>query len=225
MDKQLVFDLPSRMSLDRGNFFVSKSNDTAVNLIEDWRNWPQKKHFLSGPKSSGKSHLANVWATISGANIISAHQLSDPEMLASRNLIIENIDKIVGQIDLETNLFHTHNLIFENRNFLLMTSSSSPSACKFFLPDLASRIEGTQLASLKEPDDPLFAALLTKLFTDRQLTPAPDVIQYIVVRLERSYEAAEHFVKKADEQSLVEHKSITRNLAGKILAKITSKSH
>ena len=91
MDKQLVFDLPSRMSLDRGNFFVSKSNETAVNLIEDWRNWPQKKHFLTGPKSSGKSHLANVWATISGANIISAYQLSDPEMLASRNLLIETL--------------------------------------------------------------------------------------------------------------------------------------
>ncbi len=223
MDKQLVFDLPSRMSLDRGDFFVSASNETAVSLIDDWQNWPRRKHFLSGPKSSGKSHLSNVWATISGANIVSADQLLDPEMLASDNLVIEDVDTITGQIDLETNLFHAHNLIFENKNFLLMTGSSSPSTCKFSLPDLASRLEGTQLSSLKEPDDQLFTALLAKLFSDRQLFPEPDVIQYIKVRLERSYEAAQHFVKKADKASLTEHKSITRNLAGKILEKITSK--
>ena len=222
MDKQLVFDLPSRMSLDKGDFFISKSNETAVNLIEDWQNWPLKKHFLCGPKSSGKSHLANVWATMSGANIVSADQLKDPEMLASGNLVIENIHKIAGQVDLETDLFHAHNLIFANQHFLLMTGSSSPTTCHFSLPDLASRLEGTRLASLKEPDDLLFAALLAKLFTDRQLSPAPDVIQYIVMRLERSYEAAEQFVQKADQASLAEHKSITRNLAGKILAKIPS---
>jgi len=222
MARQLTFDLPSRTSLDRGNFFISQSNEIAVNLIEDWHNWPLQKHFLSGPKSSGKSHLAHVWAKQSGAHIVSADQLNDPEMLASGNLVIENIDRIVGQIDLETHLFHTHNLVFENQRFLLMTGLSSPSNWQFALPDLASRLGGTRLASLKEPDDILFVALLTKLFADRQLSPAPDVIQYLITRLERSYAAAELFVQTADQAALAERKSITRAFAGKILAKIPS---
>ena len=222
MDRQLAFDLPSRKSLDRGDFFISNSNEFAVKLIEDWQNWPLKKHFLSGPKSSGKSHLAHVWAKLSGANIVSADQLQDLEMLTSENLVIENIDRIVGKVDLETDLFHTHNLIFANRNFLLMTGLRSPSTWQFSLPDLASRLEGTRLASLKEPDDVLFAALLAKLFSDRQLFPAPDVIQYLTTRLERSYAAAERFVQIADRVALAERKSISRAFAGKILAKIPS---
>ncbi|MDA9989277.1 DnaA/Hda family protein [Paracoccaceae bacterium] len=221
MDRQLAFELPNHTSLDKGDFFVSQSNEIAVNMIEDWQNWPLKKHFLSGPKSSGKSHLAHVWAKISDANIISADHLKDPEMLASGNIVIENIDKIVGQIDMETDLFHTHNLIFANQHFLLMTGLSSPSTLQFALPDLASRLEGTRLASLKEPDDMLFSALLAKLFADRQLSPAPDVIQYLITRLERSHAAAKRFVQIVDKAALNEHKSITRAFVVKILAKIT----
>jgi chromosomal replication initiation ATPase DnaA len=166
--------------------------------------------------------LAHVWAKQSDAHIVSADQINDPEMLASRNLVVENIDRIVGQADLETNLFHTHNLVFSNQRFLLMTGFSSPSNWQFALPDLASRLRGTRLGSLKEPDDTLFAALLAKLFTDRQLSPAPDVIQYLITRLERSYAAAELFVQTADQAALAERKPITRAFAGKILAKIPS---
>jgi chromosomal replication initiation ATPase DnaA len=92
---------------------------------------------------------------------------------------------------------------------------------QFALPDLASRLEGTRLASLKEPDDMLFSALLAKLFADRQLSPAPDVIQYLITRLERSHAAAKRFVQIVDKAALNEHKSITRAFVVKILAKIT----
>ena len=220
MDRQLAFELPSRTSLDKGDFFISQSNKIAVSLIEDWKNWPLKKHFLNGPKSSGKSHLAHVWAKLSDATIVSADQLQDPEILASGNIVIENIDRIVGQIDMETHLFHAHNLIFANQHFLLMTGLGSPSHWKFALPDLASRLQGTRLASLREPDDILLSGLLAKLFADRQLYPAPGVIQYLTTRLERSHAAAEYFVQITDQASLTEHRSITRAFVGKMLAQI-----
>lgn len=34
----------------------------AVSLLEDWENWPNLKHTLSGPAASGKTHLGRIWA-------------------------------------------------------------------------------------------------------------------------------------------------------------------
>ena len=70
---------------------------------------------------------------------------------------------------------------------------------------------------LDEPDDELFAALLKKLFKDRQLTPTPKALSYVVLRLERSYTAAANFVDIADRVSLAEKKQVTRSFAKQII--------
>ena len=87
--------------------------------------------------------------------------------------------------------------------------------------NLASRLEGTRQAILKEPDDRLFAALLAKLFADRQLFPTPDVIQYLILRLERSYKNANFFVRATDRAALTEKRTITRAFVRKILEEYT----
>ena len=89
MATQLTFDLPFLPSHDRGDFFVSNSNEMAVQFIENWKNWPQKKHVLSGPKSSGKTHLSRIWATMSGAKVITAQGISDPEALSQNHLLMQ----------------------------------------------------------------------------------------------------------------------------------------
>ena len=78
-----------------------------------------------------------------------------------------------------------------------MTGLGSPLHWDITLPDLASRIQGAHHVALDPPDDRLFAALLAKQFSDRQLFPAPEVLQYLVTRLERSHESARRFVERA----------------------------
>jgi chromosomal replication initiation ATPase DnaA len=56
-----------------------------------------------------------------------------------------------------------------------------------------------------------------KLFTDRQLTVEPHVIDYVLVRMERSMSAAERFVAEADRQALVLQRRVTRAIAGAAL--------
>ena len=77
MSEQLTFDLPTRPALERGDFFIANSNALALAMIEDCENWPQNKHLLVGPKGSGKTHLANVWANQRGTRVIAATDITD----------------------------------------------------------------------------------------------------------------------------------------------------
>lgn len=225
--EQLIFDLPSRTALARGDFFVSQSNAIALALIEDWQNWPDCKHTLSGPQGSGKTHLAHVWAAASGAMIISAAEITkyDTAELAKTNLIVEDTPNISGDTEAEEQLFHLHNIFAAERRFLLFTGCGTPLNWNIELPDLASRLQGARNAELKEPDDKLFSALLAKLFSDLQVFPAPEVIQFLVVRLERSFAAAQFFVKELDAAALREQRPITRSLASKVLSGKLSSEH
>ena len=217
--KQLIFDLPSRTALGRSDFFVSQSNTIALSLIEDWQNWPNAKHTLSGPQGSGKTHLAHVWAEVSNAHIISAHDICthDNADLVRTNLVIEDIPSIGSDTAAQEQLFHLHNLFAAEKKFLLLTGRGTPLHWNMTLPDLASRLQGARNAALNQPDDLLFSALLAKLFADRQVYPAPDVIQYLVARLERSFAAAQNFVEKLDAAALRDQRPMTRTFASKIL--------
>ena len=105
-----------------------------------------------------------------------------------------------------------------------MTGLGSPLHWDITLPDLASRIQGARHVALDPPDDRLFAALLAKQFSDRQLFPAPEVLQYLVTRLERSHESARRFVERADQVALSEKRAISRGLAKSILEEFDTDS-
>jgi chromosomal replication initiation ATPase DnaA len=100
---------------------------------------------------------------------------------------------------------------------LLLTSTTAPSRWGLTLPDLRSRMEGTSLATLDEPDDALLAAMLTKQFADRQLTPTPEAVTYLLRNMERSAAEAVRIVAQMDRRALAEGRKITRKLALEVL--------
>ena len=61
--KQLAFDLPLDPRFGAEDFLVSPSNEQAYGQIESWPDWPDTILVLVGPRGSGKSHLASIWAT------------------------------------------------------------------------------------------------------------------------------------------------------------------
>lgn len=73
---QLPLDLPHRPSLRGEDFFVSDSNRAAVEFIDQWPDWPHFAAALIGPEASGKNHLASVWQTRSGAQMLSGETLT-----------------------------------------------------------------------------------------------------------------------------------------------------
>ena len=224
MSEQLTFDLPTRPALERGDFFIANSNALALAMIEDCENWPQNKHLLVGPKGSGKTHLANVWANQRGARVIASRDITDQavEEYAAQDLVIDDVPSFLGEQSREATLFHIHNLCLANGNALLMTGTGDVSKWNCVLPDLASRLNGTRTARLDPPDDMLFQALLAKLFADRQLFPPPDVFPYLLLRLERSYDAAQMAVNHIDRAALSRKRAITRSFVASIIDDLTT---
>lgn len=221
MAEQLAFDLPIRTALGRGDFFVSKSNALALALIEDWENWPSRKHILCGPTGSGKTHLTYVWAEQSGAQIVAAKDLM-PDMvpdLITGPIAVEDVHKVAGQPDHETALFHLHNLAASEGQAVLFTGRNTPASWGLELKDLLSRLQGARLATLEYPDDALFFALLAKLFADRQIFPTPDVLQYLVTRLERSFATVQDTVALLDKTALAQKRALTRSFVAQVLSK------
>ncbi|HMB14030.1 MAG TPA: DnaA/Hda family protein [Roseovarius sp.] len=219
MAQQLSFDLPVRPALGREDFFVSPANAEAVAMIEGWQGWPSRKLILAGPTGAGKTHLAHVWAALSGAQMIAAPDLPDADIptLAQGSVAVEDAHLIAGDRDAEDALFHLHNLTLADGHALLVTARRAPHLWGLTLPDLASRMQGTLLTELRAPDDALLAAVLMKLFADRQLSPSPDTIPYLARRIERSFAAARETVEALDRAALAHGRAITRRLAARVL--------
>lgn len=214
--QQLAFELPHRQALGVEDFLVSQSNDAAVALVDGWPGWPLGAAVISGPAGSGKSHLGNVWRLKSNASVIDADAVSIarvPELAAHGALVIEDI----GRANDEQALFHLLNLVREQRLQMLLTSHAAPGDLTVTLPDLRSRLKALPHAAIDPPDDQLLRVVLVKLFADRQLAVDPQVIAYLLLRMERSMDAARSVVAEVDRQALMMKRSVTRAVAAAAL--------
>lgn len=216
--RQLVFDLAHRQALGAEDFLVSRSNAAAVEMIDRWPDWPHPASLVAGPQGAGKSHLANVWRLRSGAALVSAAALDDAAVAVlaeGSSLVVEDLDRGIAD---EKALFHLLNRARESKLSLLLTSRLPPGEQDFRIPDLRSRLRALPMAELEAPDEVLLKAVLVKLFADRQLTVEPPVIDYLVLRMERSMAAASAIVAAIDRLALATHRKVTRPLAAEVLA-------
>lgn len=215
--RQLAFDLDFRAALGREDFLVSPVNAAAVATIDDWERWPQRAHAIAGPAGSGKSHLVEVWRSLSRALRVAGTALAESDVQAATDagaIAVEDIDRGVGD---ERILFHLFNVAREGRLALLITTRALPGEIEITLPDLRSRLRAMALTRIEPPDEGLLRALLVKLMADRQLEVGPKVIEYVIPRMERSADAARRFVRELDRQALAARRLVTVHLAREVL--------
>lgn len=214
--RQLALALPHAESYAREDFLGGDSNGSALKLIEQWPDWPDRVLALVGPEGAGKSHLAAIWAEIAGARRVSARALGEtslPAALATGALVVEDAG---ARFD-ERALFHLINLVRQEEAFLLITSRAPPAAWTVSLPDLASRLRAIPMVALSPPDDTLLRAVMVKLFADRQLSVDETLIAYLATRIERSFAAARAAVAELDREALRQQRPVTRALAAELL--------
>jgi len=221
MAEQLILTLPVRPALGRDDFFVSDANAAAVAGIEGWRDWPHGKMVLVGPDASGKTHLAHVWAALTGGCVIGADDLPglDPQG-AGQRVAVENADQLPG-VEAETALFHLHNAILGQGGRLLLTARSDPARWPIALPDLKSRVQQAGVLKLNAPDDALLSAVMVKMAADRQLALPPRLVSYAVLRMERSLAAARSLITAIDARAVRDKSRPSRQMIAALLAEQT----
>lgn len=222
--EQLVLELPHRQAQGAEDFLVSRSNSAAVALIDSWPDWDSPAVLVMGPAGAGKSHLANVWRSASGAAAVAAAELSEASIAAlesRRGLVIEDMDRGVAD---ERVFFHLLNLAREKGYSILVTSRSAPGEISIALPDLRSRLRALPIVAIDAPDDGLLKGVLVKLFADRQLTVEPHVVNYLALHMTRSMDAASRVVAAADRLSLAMQRKVTRAIAAEALLTIAAEA-
>jgi DnaA regulatory inactivator Hda len=221
---QLPLELVLRPALGREDFLVAPSNQVAVAWIDRWPDWPGPALALHGPPGCGKTHLGQVWRAASGAVEIDAGRLAraePPELLgAARACVLDDAGDLLGVAGAGVEgerLLHLFNSVAERGGQLLLTGRTAPARWPCALPDLRSRLAAATAVPMAPPDDALMAAVLVKLFADRQLPVGEELVRYLLARMERSFAAARALVAALDRASLADRRAVTIPLARRVL--------
>tara|TARA_Y100000816_G_scaffold292424_1_gene287605 strand:- start:2911 stop:3573 length:663 start_codon:yes stop_codon:yes gene_type:complete len=216
---QLVFKFPFKTKYFKEDFYVSSNNFSAYKLIESWPNWPGKWLNIFGVSGSGKTHLSKILEKkIQKVEIQDAKEISDENIENLKKLdclIIDNYSQ-----NIEENLFYS--LLNQSKqldNFIIINSTHSIKKLDYKLVDLKSRIESFLFFGIELPTDDLLKVIITKTFSDKQVSLDHKISDYIIKNVERSYDKIFKFLKDIDESSLSSGKAININLIKKVLNK------
>ena len=102
-------------------------------------------------------------------------------------------------------------------NYVVINSNLPIKFFQYNLKDLRSRAESFVNLGIELPTDDLLRVIITKHFSDKQINVTPNISEYIIKNIERSYEKVFKFIKEIDDLSLSSGKSININLIKKVL--------
>lgn len=214
---QLVMPFGPTTSYEPADFIVGSGNAQAYALIERWPDWPYSMVLLHGPKGCGKTHLSHIFASRSKAGFIAPERIgsvpADTILTGNHCWVIDGLSEVREASALAQLINHGR----ARGDYILMTANRSAGELPFTLPDLRSRLIALPTVEMGVPDDALLMGLIAKQFADRQLRIAPEVLSYAVNQIERSYEAAQRFVRAMDELSFTRGRAITTALVREAL--------
>ena len=213
---QLLPNFDFSKNYKKDDFFVSKSNFFAFNLLDTWPKWEKNIINVCGEKYSGKTHLSEIFLNKNKGKILDSKKFIFNEahnLKIYQNIILEDFN---NDID-EESIFSLINFVDQNNKYLVINSLKPINEMNFNLKDLNSRAKNSLVAKIEDPDDQLIKVLLAKNFSDRQIKIDNKLIEFAVKRITRSYGKIFEFIYKIDEMSLKMKKSIDLKTVKKIL--------
>jgi len=219
MTDQLILKFPEYRAYKREDFYVSPSNEEAYDFINSWPKWIKRIINIYGPSGSGKSHLASILKNKTSCLKINSSELNEKifyKFKTKEVLIIENLNEKIS----EELLFSLWNMALQDNKYFLLNSSKPINSYKFKLPDLISRVKSCLVIGINLPSDDLISAIITKNFSDKQILVEKKHIDYILKRIDRSYEKISQFILTLDKYSLKKGTPFSLKLIKEVLKMI-----
>tara|TARA_B100000989_G_C19359414_1_gene392587 strand:+ start:84 stop:704 length:621 start_codon:yes stop_codon:yes gene_type:complete len=206
MNKQKSFNYYFKTEINELNYFVNKTNFYAFNgLINNETQFS----FLYGPNKSGKTFLSHIWLNKNNALKFK----ENIRILNNKNILIDDL-----QLFDEENLFHIVNNCILNKLKILVTSNIKINDINFKYNDLSSRLKTFSIFQINQPDDEMLLTILTKLLVEKQfIINTDDIFEFILRRVNRSYQGIHDIVNKLDILSLEKKRQLTIPLIKEIL--------
>jgi hypothetical protein len=183
---QIALPLDWPQTEGESRFIVTAANREAFDHFRHWSMWPVKATVLTGPRRSGRTLLARMFAERVGGRLIDQADSRDEE-----------------------EVFHAWNEAQDTGLPLVMVAEEAPPAWSPKLPDLRTRLAITPVATINPPDDALFEALIQLLFADRGLHVPREALRFMTERLNREYWTAERAVEEVDRFAISERARVT----------------
>ena len=219
MTDQLILKFPANKAYFKEDFYVSSSNQEAYDFVNGWPKWVKKITNIFGPSGSGKTHIASILKSKTSFLEVQGNAIDERIFINFKSkeaLIIENLN---GKIA-ENLLFSLWNTVLQDNKYLLITSIKPINTYKFNLSDLKSRVSSCVSIGIKLPSDDLISVILTKNFSDKQIKVEKKHIDYIIKRIDRSYEKISQFISILDKNSLKKGTPFSLKLIKEVLKMI-----
>ena len=185
-----------------------------------WRQkLPKRIINIFGPTGSGKSHLASMLKSKTSCLWIDSNELNEKTFLTFKTkevLIIENLNETIS----EKLLFTLWNIALQDNKYFLITSKKPINSYKFKMNDLLSRVNSSLIIGISLPSDDLISVILAKNFSDKQIKVEKKHIDYIIKRIDRSYEKISQFILTLDKYSLKKGTPFSLKLIKEVLKMI-----
>ncbi|MEM9669311.1 MAG: hypothetical protein AAF950_10340 [Pseudomonadota bacterium] len=202
----------------REDLIVTASNEAAVTAAMAWQDWPSNLFCVFGPPMCGLGLIAHVWAGEADGRVVDCQEVDAAGAetigdMATANLVIDLADQVTN----EANLLALINLASNHGNRLLMTARAHPANWVSSSPDLSSRLANVTAVEITGPDDEMILLRLEAACRRRFIRLQPKEARYIAIRIHKSYEAIEDYVRRLDEAITVSGRAPSVHLARSVL--------
>lgn len=227
--QQLLLDLSLKPNYSEIDYVKSPCNWEAAQWVHRWPEWPMKMIAIYGEPGCGKTHLAHIWQGKTGARFLTPSDilnLSPHDALGEASAVI--LDNVEALFPKEANpdaavedwMFHFYNLVKEKNADLFFCSLRPPTQWAVRLPDLRSRLATILSIAINPPDEEALKAVLFKLCSERGMVLSVEVGEYILRRVERSFDHILSLVDTLDKRTLSQHRQLTLGLVREVLSQL-----
>ncbi len=216
---QYVMHMNYKFDYSLENYFFDDSTKSQLEVLFNKKLWGTNSLFICGDEGTGKTHLANIYATRFKAPIIDLKTTKDATITQTKLLSLSSNDCVLENIEYmdEHKLFHLLNMARENKRQIVLTSKIIPSQMSISLPDLKSRLLNAMLLKLEVPSDEVLYNVLLKQFIDRDIKVSSNVISYLILRIPRSVGYITNLVSYIDKEAMRAKAKITTPFLKKVL--------
>lgn len=176
--------------------------------------------YLWGAEGTGKSHLLQASCQLAGEQ---GHHVSYIPLVKNKKLnpdilhdlgkldlvCIDDIHLIGDSLKWQQGLVCLYNELRDNKNSLLITSNVSPKNINLLIEDLKSRLSWDQTYKIISPTDELKIEILKRKAHSRSFDLDDDVLEYIMLRVDRKLSSLVKILDILDHSSLVTKRKIT----------------
>ncbi|PKP82322.1 MAG: hypothetical protein CVT79_05175 [Alphaproteobacteria bacterium HGW-Alphaproteobacteria-18] len=169
-------------------------NQAAVQLASRPEAWATHALCVTGPARCGLTYLARAWAGRFGGQYLTAAEfgglkLGALDALAGGHVALDDVDLIVAKREEPFLLFY--NMVAAKGGRVLLVAHTGAASWRTGIADLRSRLNSMPVAEIGQPDEAHVRARLRAAAARRFMKLSPETINYLVPRIDLSYEAIE----------------------------------